>query len=240
MASTRGAYGWGQGERANAPGYFHGELLRNPTLLGTMNGSMTWIQVSFWHCNFAALSSDGEVYIWGSHGVDGSESVPTRVEALVGIKIVKMKCGWSHMLALSEDGKLFTWGTNRNAQLGRLDDFLSPKMVAAALKDEVVVDIAPCFAVTASGSVFSWGPHAITGDDFVFEPVMVRGFGTKHFVVSISASMFYHSACVTREGELFTWGYGTHGMLGHGNDEDHRHSPKLVEAFRGVRCKQVS
>ena len=94
---------------------------------------------------------------------------------------------------------------------------------AAALKDEVVVDIAPCFAVTA-GSVFSWGPPARTAYDIVLEPVMVRGFGNKHVVVSISASMFYHSACVTREGELFTWGYGTHGMLGYGNDEDHRHS----------------
>lgn len=36
-----------------------------------------------------------------------------------------------------------------------------------------------------------------------------------------------HSACITASGELFTWGKGRYGRLGHGDSEDHL-KPKLV------------
>ena len=36
-----------------------------------------------------------------------------------------------------------------------------------------------------------------------------------------------HSACITSAGELFTWGKGRYGRLGHGDSEDQTR-PKLV------------
>jgi len=39
-----------------------------------------------------------------------------------------------------------------------------------------------------------------------------------------------HSACVTSAGELFTWGKGRYGRLGHG-DSDDQSRPKLVCAL---------
>ena len=36
-----------------------------------------------------------------------------------------------------------------------------------------------------------------------------------------------HSACVTSAGELYTWGKGRYGRLGHGDSEDQTR-PKLV------------
>ena len=36
-----------------------------------------------------------------------------------------------------------------------------------------------------------------------------------------------HSACITSSGELFTWGKGRYGRLGHGDSED-QPRPKLV------------
>lgn len=36
-----------------------------------------------------------------------------------------------------------------------------------------------------------------------------------------------HSACITASGELFTWGKGRYGRLGHGDSEDQL-KPKLV------------
>lgn len=38
-----------------------------------------------------------------------------------------------------------------------------------------------------------------------------------------------HSACITASGELFTWGKGRYGRLGHGDSEDQL-KPKLVSA----------
>ena len=36
-----------------------------------------------------------------------------------------------------------------------------------------------------------------------------------------------HSACITSAGELYTWGKGRYGRLGHG-DSDDQAKPKLV------------
>lgn len=41
-----------------------------------------------------------------------------------------------------------------------------------------------------------------------------------------------HSAAITASGELYTWGKGRYGRLGHG-DSDDQLKPKLVEALLG-------
>ncbi|CAB1323672.1 unnamed protein product, partial [Coregonus sp. 'balchen'] len=43
-----------------------------------------------------------------------------------------------------------------------------------------------------------------------------------------------HSACITASGELYTWGKGRYGRLGHGDSEDQL-KPKLVDALQGHR-----
>lgn len=44
---------------------------------------------------------------------------------------------------------------------------------------------------------------------------------------------FQHSACVTEEGDLYTWGLGKNGALGHG-DWDQVNLPKKVEGISGI------
>ena len=39
-----------------------------------------------------------------------------------------------------------------------------------------------------------------------------------------------HSACVSQAGELYTWGKGRYGRLGHGDSEDQTR-PKLVRSL---------
>lgn len=47
-----------------------------------------------------------------------------------------------------------------------------------------------------------------------------------------------HAAVLTDCGEIFTWGRGGFGRLGHGNREV-VDSPKRIEALAGVPCVQV-
>lgn len=42
-----------------------------------------------------------------------------------------------------------------------------------------------------------------------------------------------HSAAITVDGELYTWGKGRYGRLGH-NDSDDYPKPKRVEALLGL------
>jgi RCC1 and BTB domain-containing protein len=55
-----------------------------------------------------------------------------------------------------------------------------------------------------------------------------------------SASLgFVHSAAVSNQGQLYTWGGGMLGQLGHGNLRD-EWEPRLVEGVSEVFVTQVS
>ena len=49
----------------------------------------------------------------------------------------------------------------------------------------------------------------------------------------------YCTAYVTRSGEVFNWGNGDYGRLGHG-DETNQYTPKRAEALVGVKVTMVS
>ncbi|KAH6922123.1 hypothetical protein HPB50_009663 [Hyalomma asiaticum] len=48
-------------------------------------------------------------------------------------------------------------------------------------------------------------------------------------VVKVAAGL-YHSLAVTKDGSLFTWGWGVHGQLGHGSCDDER-QPRVVASL---------
>ena len=48
-----------------------------------------------------------------------------------------------------------------------------------------------------------------------------------------------HSAAISSSGELYTWGLGEYGRLGHG-DSTTQLKPKMIKALNGHRVVQVS
>ncbi|XP_053697522.1 probable E3 ubiquitin-protein ligase HERC3 [Sabethes cyaneus] len=85
------------------------------------------VVVGFAHC--LVLTSNGEVYSWGS-GARGQlgngiitprQKLPQLVEALAGVKIVHIAAGAWHSAAVSSFGDLYTWGCNDRGQLGIMD-----------------------------------------------------------------------------------------------------------------------
>ena len=53
-------------------------------------------------------------------------------------------------------------------------------------------------------------------------------FISLHQVITCVSAGYRHSACVTAEGQLFTWGEGDYGRLGLG-DNTSRNTPVLVK-----------
>lgn len=139
------------------------------------------------------------------------------------------------------DVSMVVFGANDCAQLGCGRDageaVGEPMLVEARNVDSVCFGACHSAWLTADGEVFAVGAndHGQCGlgahIDELAEPKLLEAFSTKP-VVQLSAGES-HSAAVTREGELITWGESSHGQCGHGagTDVDVR-KPRVVQSLR--------
>lgn len=91
-------------------------------------------------------------------------------------------------------------------------------------------------------AVFSWGEGEEGklghGDRLSYDkPKLIEALSGVS-VIDIACGSA-HSACITSSGNLFTWGKGRYGRLGHGDSEDQL-KPKMVEALIGYRVIDVA
>jgi len=92
------------------------------------------------------------------------------------------------------------------------------------------------FASAAQGgNLYTWGARsaglgveAITGSAEIESPQKVQEFHNNVAKVAMGPT---HSAVVTVDGELYTFGYGAHGVLGLGEKNQHSFVPQRVEFF---------
>lgn len=103
-------------------------------------------------------------------------------------------------------------------------------------------DACVCGGVVEEGEVYTWG----RGDDgrlghgdngWKFVPRLVEELRGKSIRQVTCGS--YHTAAVTVSGDLYTWGGGMYGKLGHGNDTGHS-TPCLVDTLKGLHVRQVA
>jgi len=201
------------------------------------------------------LTGEGEVYTWGrgddgrlGHGDNGWKYVPRLTHSLAGQVITHVTCGSYHTAAVSSKGNLFTWGGGMYGKLGHGNEsgHSTPKRVDS-LVGLAVVDIA-CGSrhtaiVTSRGCLYTWGDkeNGVAGhgdtEGHQYTPKLLERLSGKR-VVQLSACGF-HTGCLTDAGEVYTWGEGKFGRLGHGAERN-CHSPRLVETLLGKRPVQIS
>ncbi|OMJ70771.1 hypothetical protein SteCoe_31192 [Stentor coeruleus] len=105
----------------------------------------------------------------------------------------------------------------------------------------ISVQYIPNSLVPNEGIGFSWGSgkdgRCGTGaEDPVTSPFRI--FKDNTLLVSLKCG-FHHSAAVTNDGKIYTWGRGLFGQLGHGNNEIYK-IPTLISSLEGIKIIQVS
>mmetsp|Transcript_1612 Transcript_1612/g.5031 ORF Transcript_1612/g.5031 Transcript_1612/m.5031 type:complete len:454 (-) Transcript_1612:444-1805(-) len=137
---------------------------------------------------------------------------------------------------------LYTWGWGSYGQLGHGDEVSqsAPKPFdRVSLQGQVitVLDCGFCYNIglSARGDVFTWGfgkfaqlGHAENRSNQT-APRKVKFF-MKRPVRAVAAGQ-EHSVAVLTTGEVYTWGSGAFGRLGHG-DEENQVEPRLIEYFK--------
>jgi hypothetical protein len=176
-----------------------------PRLLQDLSSKYV-VSVSANESHTASVTKNGELFTWGNgdygklgHGDEKNQPTPKRVEALVGVKVTMVSCGYSHTAVCTDDGRMHTFGQGEQGQLGHGDreNTFSPVLVRA-LEGKYITQV-QCgryhtMALTSSGYVFTWGKtedgvlgHGNVNLECFSFPYLVVGL-REHNVVQISSS----------------------------------------------------
>ncbi|KAJ7953791.1 Regulator of chromosome condensation (RCC1) family with FYVE zinc finger domain [Quillaja saponaria] len=216
-----------------------------------------------YHEDFDAL---GDVYIWGEcigdgilggglHKAGSSSSsnidalLPKALESTVVLDIHNISCGYHHAVVVTKQGEIFSWGEESGGRLGHgvEADIPRPKLIDTLSGTNI--ELVACgeyhtCAVTFSGELYTWG------DGTHNSGLLGHGSDTSHwFPKKVSSHMDgihisyiscgpWHTALVTSSGQLFTFGDGSFGALGHG-DRSSTNIPREVETLRGMKTTRV-
>jgi len=221
------------------------------------------VMVTAGRAHSVALGAEGRVWTWGygrfgqlGHNDQENRLVPTLVagEALGGAAAVLVAAGSGHTMALTLEGELWVWGGGRYGQLGLGDEAnrLVPTLVGAgaAFGGLPVLTVAcgeiHTLAVTKDGALWTFGNGAIGAlghndhnNRLVPTRIEAQHFGNANIVSTAGGGS--HSAAVTEDGTLYTWGNAS--GLGHADGEAKlvptRIAPSLLKSARVGRCHDL-
>ncbi|KAK7243074.1 hypothetical protein RIF29_37858 [Crotalaria pallida] len=268
VSASGDLFTWGDGTH-NAGLLGHGtdvSHLKPKRVSGPLEGlQVLSVACGTWHSALVTLCGklftfgDGRFGVLG-HGDRESVPYPKEVRLLSGQKAIKVACGVWHTAAIlevmmdqsgsnaaSSRKQLFTWGDGDKYRLGHgnKETYLQPTCVSALAEydfQQIACGDTMTVALTVSGHVFTMGSTAYgqlgnpLSDGKL--PILVRDRLVGECVEEISCGA-HHVAVLTSRSELYTWGRGASGRLGHGDTDDQK-SPLLVEALKERHVKNIS
>ena len=200
-----------------------------------------------------------DIFVWGDvlgHMLDhgyvsaANVSLPKLLKSAQIFDVQSIACGEKHAAIVTKQGQVFSWGEEKGGRLGhKTSDSVSHPKIIDSLSSIQVKAIAfgakhTC-AVSVSGELYEWGEgiHSLG----LWNDQCQRSQWFPHKLIGtsdcISVSKIacgqWHTAIITSTGQLFTYGDGTFGVLGHG-DTCTVAQPKEVESLRGLRTTSVA
>ncbi|XP_061102038.1 probable E3 ubiquitin-protein ligase HERC3 isoform X1 [Conger conger] len=226
-----------------------------PELVGALDAQ----KISGVACGLAhsvAVNEQGQVFTWGAGGggqlglgtTEEVVRIPRLIKKLCEHRISQVMCGNQHCIALSKDGQLFTWGQNASGQLGLGKGrpcCLSPqplKSLSGIPLAQITAGGDHSFALSLSGAVFGWGKNSagqlgLNDEQDRAVPCHIKFLRTQK-VVYISCGE-EHTAALTKDGGLFTFGDGSQGQLGH-DSTNNELLPRRVLELMGSEVSQIA
>ncbi|XP_061919257.1 regulator of chromosome condensation isoform X1 [Entelurus aequoreus] len=222
------------------------------------------VQVSAGDSHTAALTKEGEVYLWGSfrdnNGVIGlldplkPSALPLKLPMIE--TVVKVASGNDHLVMLTMDGKLYTSGAAEQGQLGRVPEqfsvrggrrglgrLLIPQMVR--VKGKINFIDAFCgayatFAVSKEEQVYGFGLSnyqqlGTKSTKMCFVPVKLTSFKNSTTAWMDFSGGQHHTVCLDSEGQVYSLGRAEYGRLGLGEGAEEQSEPTPVTGIESAR-----
>ncbi|KAJ4974264.1 hypothetical protein NE237_007438 [Protea cynaroides] len=215
----------------------------------------------------AAVASDGSLFSWGANDFgqlgDGTEvgrKHPQKVKLLQTEFVKSVSCGAHCTAAIAEprenDGtistsRLWVWGQNQGSNYPRLYwGAFSPNMIIRQVSCGAVHVV----ALSEDGLLQAWGynEYGQLGRGFTCEGLQgarVLNAYAKFLdeapelvkIIQVSCGE-YHTAAIAENGDVYTWGLGSMGQLGHCTLQfgDKELLPRRVVALEGIVVKDIA
>jgi len=220
---TQFLFGWGSSQKGQVGVGRETLAIPTPTLLGDLEG-MEIKSFAAKADRSAAINSYGELYTWGSskNGSMLTAEGKTYADNLTAPTVFASEehlfkqcdVGRDHMAVVTQDGKVITMGSEDYGKLGHTPKELSDEEKRAEQERYRKAGYRPGLA-----------QHKAAIDT-------VKGEIENKNVVQVACG-YQHTVCLTEQGEVYSWGRGRSGALGHGSTEDVA-MPKKVEGLKDI------
>eukprot|EP00048_Salpingoeca_helianthica_P020525 m.6991 g.6991 ORF g.6991 m.6991 type:complete len:627 (-) comp4923_c0_seq1:23-1903(-) len=204
----------------------------------------TWRALACGGEHSAALTEDGQLYVWGANNVGqlglGSKPVsgPKQLKIKGAKRITHVACGYYHTVCSSDRDDVFTFGETDGGKLGLGDskqEFIGTPTKVAHIEGRIVAMACGSnhTVVITATAVFAWGDGSQgqlgLGESIEESTIPVRLNFAQH---PATAAVYVacgevHTAIVSADHKLYTCGSGQHGRLGHHATAD-VYVPQLV------------
>ena len=207
--------------------------------------------------------SGKRVYAWGAgmQGQLGlgqevfSVDIPTEVEELSDKNIVFITACGDISAALSEEGNIYLFGKTKGGALGSGGKTFTTNLTLPTLFEfqDLKFKHVSCgknhvAAVTTDGRVVTWG-NPDNGKLGHGEKIVGKGYKPKNYadrsevdfaagdledkkVKSVECG-FNITVALTEDGDVYSWGSGKEGAIGHG-DWENSFTPKKIEGLKNI------
>jgi alpha-tubulin suppressor-like RCC1 family protein len=202
-----------------------------------------------------AILDNGSVYSWGKgedgqlgHGNQKNYDTPKEIDEIKNLG-KKAKCaslGSWHSLILLTDGTLLSCGNSTYGQTGQENNelLLIPTPISA-LKGKKIIEISSGSShnavITDKGDIYTWGngSYGQIGNDKkenCSKPKLVV------MLINDKAKMIQcglnHVVALMHSGKVYSWGAGTYGRLGIGDESD-KFTPQIIELFEDKVVRSI-
>jgi hypothetical protein len=166
-----------------------------------------------------------------SEVVDQPELLNAKYPELNDIKIRMISAGFDHTLIVSEDNKVYALGRGNAGQLGmgkKVTHVTKPTLIASLVNHHIEIKEGCCgghhsLLLSHDGNVYSfgWNEYGELGLGIQkknkFTPTLISYFRDNKIEIKQISCGGDHSLVLSKNGEVYSFGWGEYGQLGHNN-----------------------